>query len=503
MKSIDGDTKSASARKQVRPAARARKKAAALKESDAGHAAHTQAADARGLPGEMPRPIKVTFIGAGSFFTSNLAADLLQIPGSRGGEIALVDIDESRLKQMARLVKRLVAFHGNANWKVTATTDRHTVLKRSDYVVSCIEVSGVDCVRHDNDIPAKYGVDQSIGDTIGPGGLFKGLRTIPVWLEILKDVERYCPQAMVMNYTNPMGMLCLAAFRTTSLPVIGLCHSVQGTSQLLAKWAGVPYEEMEWTCAGINHLAWFTTLRHNGRDLYPRLMKQWSADVSGRFRGKDKERDFDIVRKDMALHFGAFITESSGHLSEYLPYYRKRKDLLQHYMREAYGGESGYYANNWPLWRQRANEHRDAMLKNGKSLENPRTWEYATWIIEAREKNQPYRLHGNVYNKAGDDSTLISNLPADGCVEVATFVDRNGFQPTRYGPLPSQMAALCASNMAFIDLGAQAAIEKSVEKAVYALMLDPLTAAVCSPAEIKKMTLEMFAAEKAFLKGYK
>lgn len=473
------------------------------RQTDKGHAAHTQAAQTQGLPGDMQRPIKVAFIGAGSFFTANLASDLIQTPGHRGGEIVLVDIDAKRLKQMHTLITRLAKAKGGGAWTITASTDRRTILKDSDYVISCIEVSGVACVRHDNDIPAKYGVDQCIGDTLGPGGLFKGLRTIPVWLEILKDVERYCPQAIVMNYTNPMGMLCLSAFRSSSLPVVGLCHGIQSTSRTLAREAGVPYEEMEWICAGINHMAWFTTLKHQGRDLYPALFKQWAKDLRHAPPVKTPERDKDLVRKDMALHFGAFMTESSGHLSEYLPYYRKRKDLLARYTRAAYDGASNFYAHHWPLWRKRETHSRDEMIRNGLTLDKPRSWEFASWIIEAREKDVPHRIFGNVYNKAGDGGTLISNVPADGCVEVATLVDRNGLQPTRYGMLPSQMAALCASNMAFFDLGAQAAMERSIEKAVYALMLDPLTAAVCSPAEIKQMTLELFKAEKKFLPDYR
>jgi len=473
------------------------------KKKNVGHVAHTKAAEGNGLPGVMPRPIKVTLIGAGSSFTNHIVNDLIQIPGLCGGEIALVDIDAKRLRPMVTLVRRLVDGKEGGTWKVSASTDRREMLKGADYVVSFIEVSGLACVRHDNDIPKKYGIDQCIGDTIGPGGLFKGLRTIPVWLDIIKDIERYAPNALVMNYTNPMGMMCLASFRSSSLPIVGLCHSVQGTSQRLATWAGVPYAELDWACAGINHLAWFTKLQHKGRDLYPRLKKQWAEDVIGAFRGKDHKRDEDIVRKDMALHFGAFITESSGHLSEYVPYYRKRKDLMRQYMRKDYDGLSSFYADNWPLWRKKVDAERDAMIREGRTLDKPRSWEYASWIIEAREKNVPHRIHGNVYNRAGAGGALISNLPADGCVEVATMVDRNGLQPTRYGTLPPQMAALCASNMAIIELGAQAAMEKSVEKAIYALMLDPLTAAVCSPAEIKKMTLELFAAEKEFLKGYR
>jgi alpha-galactosidase len=202
------------------------------------------------------------------------------------------------------------------------------------------------------------------------------------------------------------------------------------------------------------------------------------------------------------IHFGAFITESSGHLSEYLPHYRKRKDLLERYARPRYDGESSFYANNWPQWRADADQQRMEMLNGKTPMDWQRSWEYASWIIEAREKDSPFRIHGNVLNSTDGRDALISNLAADGCVEVACMVDRNGINPTRYGALPPQMAALCASNMAVFDLGAKAAIERSKDAAIHALMLDPLTAAVCSPAEIKKMTLELFAAEKRFLPGH-
>jgi alpha-galactosidase len=365
-----------------------------------------------------------------------------------------------------------------------------------------MEVSGLACVRFDNDIPLKYGIDQCIGDTIGPGGLFKGLRTVPVFLEVLKDAERLCPQAIMLNYTNPMNMMCLAAARTSKIPVVGLCHSVQGTSHLLAGRAGIPYEEMNWECAGINHLAWFTKLEHQGRDLYPLLMEKARQDLAGSPANADDAGD--LVRKDMMLHFGAFITESSGHLSEYLPYYRKRKDLMEQYIRTGYDGTSSFYADNWPTWRSNADENRAKQLRGEEPIAGKdRSWEYGSWIIEAREKDKAFRIHGNVPNNLGGAGQLITNLPADGCVEVACMIDQNGIQPTRYGNLPGQMAALCDSNMRVFDLAAQAIIERSKEAAIYALTLDPLCAAMCSPAEIKAMTLELFEAEKEYLPEYK
>lgn len=471
------------------------------KKKSLGHAEHSKSADKLVLPGHFQRPIKITMLGAGSGFTPRLITDVISIPGNQGGIIALVDIDPNRLRTMHRLIQKLFRERGATQWKVLASTNRKDVLSGSDYIVNCIEVSGTECVRFDNDIPAKYGIDQCIGDTIGPGGLFKALRTIPVWLDVLRDAERFCPEAVVLNYTNPMSMMCLAAGRTSSMQVVGLCHSVQSTSHLMAIRADIPYDEMEWECAGINHLAWLTKLRHRGRDLYPLLKQKAKEDLAG--KPSNPKDAGDLVRKDMMLQFGAFITESSGHLSEYLPYYRKRADIREKYCRPGYQGGSGFYATNWPTWRQNADQERMDMLSGKVPINWQRTWEYASWIIEAREKDTPVRIHGNVMNGINGLGSLITNLPANGCVEVACMIDRNGINPTRYGSLPPQMAALCASNMAVFDLGATAAIERSKEAAIYALQLDPLTAAVCCPAEIKKMTLELFAAEKKFLPDYR
>jgi alpha-galactosidase len=466
-------------------------------EGVAGHQGHIQAAERRGLAGSMPRPIRVTMLGAGSMFTPELVKDLFLVPDNAGGTIALVDIDEARLATMADLVGRLAEEFGVADrWQVVVSVDRCEVLTGTDYLVNCIEVSGVDCVGFDNDIPARYGVDQCIGDTIGPGGVFKALRTVPVWIDVLADVERLCPGALVLNYTNPMSMMCLAAARTSDVQVLGLCHSVQATSRVLAARAGIPWRDLTWECAGINHLAWFTRLEHQGVDLYPRLMDRARRDLAG-----DPTDDWDagdLVRKDMMLHFGAFITESSGHLSEYLPYYRTDAAVMARYCGAEYDGESSFYARNWPQWRVDADAQRDRMLAGEESLPHKRSWEYASWIIEAREKNVPYTINANVPNRGG----LIENLPHDGVVEVATVIDRTGARPTRFGRLPTAMAAICASNMATYDLGATAAIERSREAAIMAVTLDPLTAAVCSPAEIRAMVLELFDAEADSLPGY-
>jgi len=466
-----------------------------------GHSEHTQSADSpASFPGRFTRRIKITMLGAGSGFTPRVLNDVLLTAGNQGGTIALVDIDRSRLATMKKVVEMLVAIRGG-NWEVQASTDRRSVMAGSDYIVNCVEVSGVECVKFDNDIPAKYGVDQCIGDTIGPGGLFKGLRTVPVWLGILRDAEELCPDVIILNYTNPMSMLCLAAGRTSPVQVVGLCHSVQGTSHLLAERAGVPYEELDWECAGINHLAWFTKLRRGGRDLYPKLFRLAERDLAEKPGASADNKD--LVRKVMMLHFGAFITESSGHLSEYLPWFRKRKDLLKKYARPGYCGESGFYVNGWPTWRANADRERLDLVAGRKPIDWPRSWEYASWIIEAREKNVAFRFHGNVMNNIDGSGSLITNLMQDGCVEVACLVDGNGIQPTRYGALPRQMAAVCESNMRFFDLAAEAAIDRDVETAIHALTVDPLTSAVCGLDEIRDMTLDLFRAEKRFLPGYR
>lgn len=461
--------------------------------AETSHLEHTKPDERTGLPGSAPRPIVVTMIGAGSFFTNSILKDVALIPGNQGGELRLVDIDAERLELTRRLMVKIVAEIGSSDrWTIKASTDRKEMLPGTDYIVNSIEVSGVACVRFDNDIPLEYGVSQNIGDTIGPGGLFKGLRTIPVWLDILRDAERLCPNAIVLNYTNPMNMMCLAAARASSMQVVGLCHSVQGTSRQLAGVAGVPYEQVQWKCAGINHLAWFTEFNGpDGQSLYPKLM-ELAADRTSKFATDEP------VRSDMMLHFGAFITESSGHLSEYLPYYRKRKDLLAKYTDTGYRGEESFYANNWPAWRLRNDENRNKQLSGEDPIKLDRSYEYGAWIIESVEKNVPIVIYGNVANNG-----CIENLPQDGCVEVACLVNQNGIQPTRFGRLPKAMAAVCDSNMRMFDLAADAAIHRSKELAIEALYLDPLTSAVCCPAEIKEMTLKMFDAEAEFLPGYK
>jgi alpha-galactosidase len=327
----------------------------------------------------------------------------------------------------------------------------------------------------------RYGVDQCIGDTIGPGGIFKALRTGPAWLEIIADVARLAPRARVMNYSNPMSILTLAAARSSELEVVGLCHSVQGTSTQLAGYLDIPHDRITWRCAGINHNAWFTTLERDGEDLYPLLRERAKI---------PKIYEQDPARFEVMLHLGAFVTESSGHFSEYVPYFRKRPDLLEKYARSGYLGESGFYANNWPRWRHASDELIAAMLRGETPVPTQRGHEYAAAIIEGIELGRESSIHGNVRNDG-----FIDNL-MDGCVEVECRVDRDGLHPVHFGALPDQLAALNRSHMAVHELVVQALLERNRQKAKYALMLDPLTAAVCSLDEIDRLFEEMWVAER-------
>lgn len=430
---------------------------------------------------------KITFMGAGStVFARQLITDILHIEGLDGGTIALVDVDAKRLEMAHQIAERLVARSGK-QWKILSSIDRRKMLSDSDFIINTIEVAGLANVRHDFDIPMKYGVNQCIGDTIGPGGIFKALRTGPAWLDILSDAEDLCPDAWVLNYTNPMSILTMAALTATSMRTVGLCHSVQGSSKQLASYLEVPYEELEWRCAGINHNAWFTLLRHNGEDMYPHL----------RDRAQLPEvYERDPVRLEFMLHFGAFVTESSGHFSEYVPYFRKRPELVEKYSRDGYLGGTGFYANNWPTWRKENERSIREMVDGTREIPYQRSHEYGSSIIEGITFHRPTVIYGNVRNTG-----LIDNLP-DGCVEVACLVDRNGVQPTHFGALPEQLAALNRSHMAVNNLVCQALLEGSKEAARYALLLDPLTAAVCSPAEISAMFDEMWEAQQEYLQGF-
>jgi alpha-galactosidase len=426
---------------------------------------------------------KIAMIGAGSVvFASRLLGDILSFPELQHSTISLMDIDTQRLGLIEALARRMVSQEGLPT-RIEATLERRRALEGTDYVLVMIQVGGLEPVLMDIEIPLTYGVKQSVGDTLGPGGVFRALRTIPVMLDICRDMEELCPEAWMINYTNPMAMNCWAMNQATQVRNVGLCHSVQGTAGQLASYIGAPSEEVSYWVAGINHMAWFLQFRWQGKDAYP-LLRQAMEQPNIYQR--------DAVRFDIMRHFGHFVTESSQHMSEYLPYYRKREELIQEM-----DIPTAEYARTRPNRERQHFQEIEQRLASRERLEVQRTQEYASYIIHSLETGHPRRINGNVEN-AG----LIANLPQGCCVEVPCLVDGVGIHPCAIGELPPQCAALNRSNIAVQELAVQAALEGDREKAIQAVLLDPLTAAVLTPGEIRKMCREMFEAEAEYLAGF-
>lgn len=433
--------------------------------------------------------VRVALIGAGSaVFAQRMITDILAIDGLGAGTFALVDLDTERLELAHEVAEQTIQTAGKP-WTVQATTERRNVLPGCDYVINMIEVGGLANVYSDYAIPLKYGVDQCIGDTIGPGGVFKYLRTAPSWLAICRDIEELCPRALVINYSNPMSALVLTALRATSLQVVGLCQSIVQTGYELADFVDVPYEHMRYRCAGINHLSWFVTLEMDGEDLYPRLRS--TAEDPAMYKQ-------DPIRFDLMRAFGYFSTESSGHVSEYVPYFRKRKALIEHYASIQPDCRSGERASRWPVDRaehdKRLRDYLERERRGERAFYLDRSLDAGSFVIEGHALNRPQAVYGNVGN-----SGLIENLPRDGCVEIACLVDGNGIQPIYFGRLPTHLAALDSAHMMIHELLVQALLNEEREAAVQALLLDPLTAAVCTLTEIRQMFDEMAATQQAHL----
>ena len=435
---------------------------------------------------------RFAFIGAGSLqFTSSCVRDLLTFPAFSESEFVLMDTNESNLKNIEKVVKKIVENMNCPKCKVTTTMDRREALKGADGVLCTVFNGDIDIWQYDILIPKKYGVDINIGDTRSVSGIFRALRNIPLMLDICRDIEECCPDAVFLNYTNPMSMLCGAMQKFSNVEVTGLCHSVQGTIKMLSEWLGVPYEEIDYKCMGVNHQAFYTVLEHKGEDLYPRLLKLME---DPEFLNKEQ------VRNEMFLKLGYYVTESSGHNSEYNQWFRKRPDLIEKYCTSGTGWNPGHHAYSLNLRKDRREnpqtQYDDWMEKE---FDPNKSVEYAADIFNARiGDGKPFIFNGNVINHGS-----IPNLPDDACVEVPVVADRMGFKTTIAGPLPEHVAILVNTTARIESLVVEAAMEKSRDKVYKACYMDPLASAVCSMEEIKNMCDELFEANKEFLGDYK
>jgi alpha-galactosidase len=401
---------------------------------------------------------KIAFIGAGStVFTRNLVRDVLSMPELAGdATFALMDIDAARLRASERVARRLGAT------RVEATLDRRAALDGADYVVTSFQVGGLPATRIDFDVPKRFGLRQTIADTLGVGGIMRGLRTIPVLLDVARDMTERCPDALLLQYVNPMAMLCWALAEASPIRVVGLCHSVQHTAGELATDLGVPAEELDYHVAGINHLAFFLRLERNGEDLYPALLR-----IVEEGRVPDENR----VRYEVMRRFGHFVTESSEHFAEYVPWFIKshRPELIERF--------------NIPLDEYIARSERAAADTWDVPAAAGRSDEYGADIIRACETGEPFRFNGNVPNTYAG-GLLIDNLPADCCVEVPCVASASGIEPQPAGPLPRHVAALMQTNVNVQGLTVEAALTGRRDAARHAAMLDPHTAAELSLEEI-------------------
>ena len=438
---------------------------------------------------------KIALIGAGSgTFARRLITDILSWSELEESEFALMDIDPGRLELIHALTKKMIA-DKRVGALVRATTDRATALEGADYVITTIAVGfqyGAD--RPEVMIPERYGLHQTVADTLGVGGVFRYLRTMPAMLEIGQDMLRLCPQALWLNYVNPMNMIMRTINRALpGLRNVGLCHSIQGTSEQLARHVGIPYDELAYWVAGINHQAWFLQLRHHtyrGEDLYPRLRAAMDEPAT-------EERD--RVRFAVLRHFGYFVTESSRHMSEYVPWFRRTAADRDRYTSPP---ATRTTATGAPV--PTAQARRQAMWEQVRQqiagqapIDYCRSREYCSFIIHAIEANAPFRFNGNVPNLG-----LITNLPPDCSVEVPILVDNTGLHPCYVGDLPAQLAAVNRTNVNVHELAAEGFLKRDRAAVFQACAVDPLTAASVAIDDIQRMVDELFTANARWLDGY-
>ncbi len=428
---------------------------------------------------------KVALIGAGSVvFANSILGDLLTYPELKGNlTFSLMDTDPERLRVSAGYARKRLVKEGSAS-QVKATMDLSEALEKADYVINMIQVGGLKATLKDFHIPARYGLKQTIADTHGIGGVFRALRTIPEMLKICREMERLCPRALLINYSNPMAMNIWAAYRSSPVQVVGLCHSIQLTAAMLANYMEIPFPELRYRAAGINHICWFLDLAHGEKDVYPLLLEKMQ---DPRVYASDRVR-FEIMKQ-----FGYFVSESSEHMAEYVPYFLPREELIK---------KLKIPVNEYI---RRCEEHEQEFARNRKVAageeEMPshfRTFEYAAPIIEAMETHRPACIYGNVENKG-----LITNLPGGCCVEVPCLVNENGIQPVHVGELPPQLAAINRNQINVQELTVKAVLEKKPDYAYYACRLDPLASAVLSLDQINALADELWSAHNEYLTYFK
>jgi len=446
---------------------------------------------------------KITFVGAGStMFARNLLCDIFSFPELRDVNVMLEDLDEQRLDMTYRLAKRLVEQEGYPA-KIERTTNQKEALKGSDFVILMFQVGGLEAYDIDKKIPLKYGIDQTVGDTLGPGGTFRGIRSIPALIDICRDMEQVCPNAILLNYANPMAAMMWAVNKATTIQSVGLCHSVQATTRQLAgyigagPWESYPFTEEEWEVffyapipesinfyvAGINHQAWYLKYEVDGEDAYPKIREAYN---------NPKAYEADAVRFEILKHFGYFVTESPHHMSEYVPYFRKNPDMVKRFVKRRWD-----YYDICVHKRDALDAEIQSQIDGKEKIKVRASVEYGSRIIHSVVTGNQIRINGNVNN-----SGLVTNLPKDCCVEVPCLVDKNGINPCYVGELPPQLAALNRTNINVQSLIVEAALNRDREAVYHAVMVDPFTSALLTLDDIRKMVDEMFNAEKQWLSDF-
>lgn len=426
--------------------------------------------------------IRVAVIGGGStVFSKMLITDLLAGP-VRDIDLVLQAPSTRRTALIAAWGERFIE-HNGLSARIIVETDRAHAIEGARYVFCAFQVGGLAATESDYVIPMRYGVDQCIGDTLGPGGVFRALRAIPVAMEVAEDVARLAPEALILNYVNPMAMVCWA-LGTAPVRSVGLCHGTQVSLDLVAGYTDTPRDEIDFLCAGINHLSWFVRLEHRGSDLYPRLRERFE---DPRFYANEK------VRGEVFRQFGYFMTESTGHLSEYLPWFRSTPEALATYCDEPmFGGESGAHLRWSRLVAERYTDQQ--ILEEGGLVPPSRSHEYGPRIVEALETGVPFAFQGNRRNDGA-----IDNLPDDACIEGPMTADAAGLHPVPVGGLPDQCAAVDLTNINVQRLAVRAALLGDAEAIVHALALDPLTGAVLTLRETRALATELLEAQRPWL----